>query len=122
MDLWANIVGIRITRHEKLPDFWIPHAHSNGALKISYNTFYHNHMRLFRTRLKSSTNTSTKHDIRSTCRQVKHTINHAMIEFNVNIFTLFIFLSSLVVVAIGVLLIFASSSPNFLISFLMYLA
>ena len=48
-------------------------------------------MRHFRTRLKSSTYTYTKHNIRLTSRQVKQTANHSTIEFNVNVFTLFIF-------------------------------
>ena len=36
----TEIVGIQITRHEKLSDFRMPQAHSNSALKISNNAFY----------------------------------------------------------------------------------
>ena len=62
----TRIVGIRKTRHGKLSGLRIPQTHFNCALKVSNNAFYHNQMWLFRTRLKSSTKTHTKHNVRPT--------------------------------------------------------
>jgi len=55
----------------------MPQAHSNSALKNSSNVFYCNQMRLFKTRLTSSTQTNTKYNVRPTSHQVKQAINHA---------------------------------------------